>query len=137
MNNFRILFSIFIIIIISSCKNSIEFPDATPGSADLSKYVSIGGSYTAGYTDEALYLEGQQNSYPFILASSFASAGGGTFKQPLVNEGVGMGIYYNAKYILSLTPYSCSSETYFKAVAVASAGDASVFTNQLSSTLGS
>jgi len=38
------------------------------GNADFSKYVAIGNSITAGFMDNALYLEGQQNAYPVILA---------------------------------------------------------------------
>ncbi len=59
------------------------------GSADFSKYVSIGGSFTAGFTDNALFIAGQENSFPNILAKKFANAGGGEFKQPLMNDNNG------------------------------------------------
>lgn len=42
------------------------------GTADFSKYVSLGNSLTAGYSDNALFIEGQENSYPAILAKQFA-----------------------------------------------------------------
>ncbi|MGB1268158.1 MAG: G-D-S-L family lipolytic protein [Flavobacteriaceae bacterium] len=70
--------------------NSIE--DAgmyTSGTADFSKFVALGNSLTAGYADGTVYLEGQKNSYPNILASRFSFAGGGSFKQPLVNDNIG------------------------------------------------
>lgn len=38
------------------------------GTADFAKYVAVGNSITAGMMDNALYLEGQQNAYPVILA---------------------------------------------------------------------
>ncbi len=38
------------------------------GSADFSKYVAVGNSLTAGFMDNALYQEGQQNAYPVLLA---------------------------------------------------------------------
>jgi hypothetical protein len=38
------------------------------GTADFSKYVAVGNSITAGMMDNALYLEGQRNAYPVILA---------------------------------------------------------------------
>ncbi len=61
----------------------------TSGTADLSKYVSVGNSLTAGYADGALYITGQNNSYPNIMAQQFAFAGGGDFSQPLMNDNVG------------------------------------------------
>lgn len=61
----------------------------TSGEADFSNYVAVGNSLTAGYADGALYLQGQQNSYPNIMARQFAFAGGGEFTQPLVNDNLG------------------------------------------------
>ncbi len=66
-----------------------ELPALTAGSADFSKFVSIGNSLTAGYTDGALFIAGQQNSLPNILASKFASVGGGSFTQPLMADNTG------------------------------------------------
>jgi lysophospholipase L1-like esterase len=59
------------------------------GRADLSHFVSLGDSLTAGYADAALYLHGQENSYPAILAAQFAKVGGGGFNQPLVSDNLG------------------------------------------------
>ncbi len=64
-------------------------PNYTSGSADFSTYVAIGNSLTAGYADGALYMDGQENSFPNILAGQFALAGGGAFEQPLVNDNLG------------------------------------------------
>src|SRR5690606_39546474 len=61
----------------------------TSGTANLSKYVSVGNSLTAGYADGALYITGQKNSYPNIMAQQFAFAGGGEFYQPLMNDNIG------------------------------------------------
>ncbi len=59
------------------------------GEADFSKYVSVGNSLTAGYTDGALFIASQQNSMPNILAQQFALAGGGEFTQPLMGDNLG------------------------------------------------
>lgn len=59
------------------------------GDANFSKYVSIGNSLTAGYTDGALFIASQQNSFPNILAGQFALAGGGEFNQPMMNDNLG------------------------------------------------
>ncbi|NMH28224.1 SGNH/GDSL hydrolase family protein [Flavobacterium silvaticum] len=58
----------------------------TAGSADFSKYVSVGNSLTAGFSDNALFKAGQLNSYPNILASQFTLVGGGEFKLPLLGD---------------------------------------------------
>lgn len=59
------------------------------GDADFSKYVSVGNSLTAGYTDGALFVAGQENSMPSILAQQFALAGGGDFTQPIMGDNLG------------------------------------------------
>ncbi len=62
---------------------------ASSGNADLSTFVAVGDSLTAGFADGSLYFDGQLDSYPNILATSFAQAGGGTFTQPFVNDNLG------------------------------------------------
>jgi len=59
------------------------------GSANLSSFVAVGNSLTAGYANNALYKSGQENSFPNILASRFALAGGGEFKQPMMADNYG------------------------------------------------
>lgn len=59
------------------------------GEANLSNFVAVGNSLTAGFADSALYITGQENSYPNILANQFALAGGGEFTQPLVDDNLG------------------------------------------------
>ncbi len=59
------------------------------GSADFSNYVAVGNSLTAGYSDNALFLDGQTASYPNMLATSFSMVGGGEFKIPFVADNLG------------------------------------------------
>lgn len=63
-------------------------PVVTPdnGSADLTKFVAIGDSYVAGMQAGALFTAGQNASIPKILATQFATAGGGAFNQPDINH---------------------------------------------------
>lgn len=98
MSSEKIILFIFCFIAITSCKTKFDDPNYSSGEADFSRYVAIGGSYTAGFTDNALYLEGQQNSFPNILSSRFALARGGNFEQPLVNPGNGLGNKYVLNY---------------------------------------
>ncbi|WP_026914180.1 lipase [Christiangramia portivictoriae] len=72
-------------------ENSIEDGDVyTNGEADFSNYVALGNSLTAGYADGGLYVTGQQNSFPNILAEKFSMVQEtGEFLQPLVNDNTG------------------------------------------------
>ncbi len=67
----------------------VELPELSSGSADFSTYVSLGNSLTSGFTDNALFMAAQQNSFPNILATKFALVGGGSFVQPLTNDNIG------------------------------------------------
>lgn len=64
-------------------------PELTTGTADFSNYVAVGASFTAGFTDNGLFIASQENSFPNIIADKFANAGGGTFTQPLMNDNFG------------------------------------------------
>ena len=60
----------------------------TAGSLDFSNYVAIGNSLTAGLMDAALYTDGQNNSFPNILAQHLQRVEGitiGAFNQPDIN----------------------------------------------------
>lgn len=95
LKKYKWLLLLFSAILIISCStddngdNEETEENITSGSADFSKYVAIGNSLTAGYTDGALFIEAQKNSYPNILAGQFALAGGGDFNQPLMNDNIG------------------------------------------------
>jgi lysophospholipase L1-like esterase len=52
---------------------------------DFSNYVAVGASFTAGYTDGAMFKAAQENSFPNILAGKF----GTEFKQPLMLDNTG------------------------------------------------
>ncbi|RNC88387.1 MAG: G-D-S-L family lipolytic protein [Winogradskyella sp.] len=70
-------------------QNDPELPALTSGSANFSNYVAVGPSFTAGFADGGLFIASQENSFPNIIASQFANAGGGTFTQPLMNDNFG------------------------------------------------
>ena len=59
------------------------------GSADFTKYVALGNSLTAGFSDNALFKAGQINAYPNLMAEKFAEVGGGSFTTPFTNDNVG------------------------------------------------
>lgn len=68
-------------------------PGATAGSADFSKFIALGSSYTAGFQAGALFTEGQDNSLPKLLATQFACVGGGAFNQPTIGSANGFNIF--------------------------------------------
>jgi hypothetical protein len=62
-------------------KTEAEVP-VVPGSAVFTKYVALGDSFAAGYSDNALFKKGQENGYTSILAQQFVAAGGGVYTVP-------------------------------------------------------
>ena len=66
----------------------VEEP-ATPGLANFSKYVALGDSFAAGYSDGALFKKGQEGSYVNLLAQQFVEAGGGDFTTPYTSDNIG------------------------------------------------
>ena len=71
-----------------------QIPDPDPivytsGTANFSNYVAVGNSITAGYSDAALFIDGQTNSYPNMLAGNFALVGGGDFNIPFMADNLG------------------------------------------------
>ena len=80
---------------LGSCKPDLEDnPKSSAGQADFSRFLAVGNSLTAGFGDNGLYLEGQQNSYPAIMAGQFKAVGGGDFTQPLFTEAQANGSGY-------------------------------------------
>lgn len=61
----------------------------TAGTANLAKYIAIGDSFAAGYSDNALFKRGQENAYPNLIAEQFALAGGGSFSTPFMDDNIG------------------------------------------------
>ena len=92
-----LLFSAFMLAL-WSCETDIENPNANypdpyleidSGDADFSTYVAMGEGITAGMTDNSLFMAGQMNSYPNIMAGVMSMAGGGEFTQPYTNDNIG------------------------------------------------
>lgn len=69
----------------ASCKPELSTITPSKGTADFSRYIAIGNSLTSGYADGGLYLEGQQNSFPGMIATQMKAVGGGEFYTPFFN----------------------------------------------------
>ena len=131
------LYKVIAVVITStlvvSCKPKFDVPDPDNGNIDVSSYVALGSSMTAGYSNGALYYEAQQNSYTNILAEQFKLTGGGDFKIPNVSQSsIGMGNSNNAPSILG-NRTDCQGTVSLGPVKIAAQGDPSVFTNIYSS----
>ncbi len=125
----KIALSLIVSTIVVSCKPKFDVPDPEKGTIDVSNYVALGSSMTAGYSNGALYYDAQQNSYANILAEQFKLIGGGEFKIPNVSQNsIGMGNANNAPSILG-NRTDCQGTVSLGPVKVAAQGDASVFAN--------
>lgn len=86
-------FAISALLFTTSCEDDFDTDvkdiPVTAGEANFSKYVSLGNSLTSGYRDNALYIDGQNESYPSMIAQQMKLAGGGEFKQPLMADNLG------------------------------------------------
>ncbi|RKS94683.1 GDSL-like lipase/acylhydrolase family protein [Flavobacterium limicola] len=80
--------------------NSSDGQPLTAGLAVVTKYVALGDSYAAGFSDNALFIEGQKGSYANIIGQQFALTGGGEFKTPLMADNVG-GLLFGGNVILN------------------------------------
>ena len=100
MNNYKYIGLLLLSLRIASCDVNNEL-DVIPevvvdqvalntNGLDFSKFISIGASFTAGYTDGAMFKAAQENSFPNILASKFVT----DFNQPLMNDNIG-GLIFN------------------------------------------
>lgn len=106
MKNIQYLLLSAILVVFTACsEDEYDYtPDATPlpeltaGSADFSNYVAVGASFTAGYTDGAVFIASQTNSFPNILSQQFSNVGGGSFTQPLMNDNIG-GLLFSSNQI--------------------------------------
>ena len=125
----RIALSIIIATAVVSCKPKFDVPDPDKGNVDVSNYVALGNSMTAGYANGALSFDAQQNSYANILAEQFKLIGGGEFKIPYVSQSsIGIGNNNGAPSILG-NRTDCQGTVSLGPVKVAPQGDLSVLTN--------
>ena len=95
MKNYKYIGLLLLSIGVASCdvNNELDLIEAeiVPEVAlstvglDFSTYISVGASFTAGYTDGAMFKAAQENSFPNILAGKF----GTEFIQPLMNDNIG------------------------------------------------
>lgn len=84
--NIKLYIGLAACAVATSCAPEIDNTKPHENSAaskpNFSKFISIGNSLTAGFADGGLYLEGQQNAFPLLIAEKMKAHGGGDFKSP-------------------------------------------------------
>jgi lysophospholipase L1-like esterase len=88
-------------LILWKCEPNVDEFQPSAGNADFSVFVSIGDSYSAGYTDGALSAYGQNYGFTNIIAKQLKTVGAGDFKQPMIPEGMSVGSTGNGSYVLA------------------------------------
>jgi len=105
-----------------SCELADKEFNASTGSADFTKTVVVGDSYLAGYMDNALYAEGQENGIGAILSNQLSAVGNTLNKLPLIEAGKSIGSMQNGKYVLQIVDGALSP--------VPTEGDVSLLSDQ-------
>ncbi len=102
-----IIFTVFFtVIIFTGCQDRTSLtapssPNPKSGSADFTRYVSIGNSITAGYQSGALFQSGQIYAYGNLIAQQTGSP---TFEEPLISDpGIG-----GRMKVASISPFAIS-----------------------------
>ena len=89
----------------------------------------VGGTFASGYTDDALFKYGQQNSLSTYIHQSINQVQSSEFRQPFASENsVGMSSTGLSRLILGYKT-DCTNETSLSPVREANTGDASIFDN--------
>ena len=116
----------FTVLAVFSCKPKYEEPTFSKGEIDPSRFVMIGGGHVAGYMNDALYYEGQQNSLAALIANQFKNIGGVSINQPWVSStSVGIGLTGLAQLNLGYKT-DCKGVTALSPIRIASSGDISI-----------
>lgn len=87
------VWSVFLLCLLSgltACRGDLDPPTPFSGDLTFSRYIAVGDEYTAGFMNGGLYPEGQEASYPNLMAKQFRLISPMAFKQPLLrNNGTG------------------------------------------------
>lgn len=84
--------SAIFLVVLSSCELEPEEYGYSKGSADFSTTIFMGNSLTSGFRDGDLFLSGQEESFPSMIAHQLKSAGYiKEFKQPIMPNEFGFG----------------------------------------------
>lgn len=123
--NYILLTSLALVYLVS-CKPELIAPETSAGDLDPSVFVAIGSDGTAGYANDALHSNGQENSFAAILSKQINLVATSSFKQPLISSSsAGVSLDSNSRLILGYKT-DCNGESSLSPVRETSLGDISL-----------
>lgn len=119
-----------VLIITSACVPKYEGPsESSMGDTNPERFVMIGGTFGSGYSDDALFRFGQENSIGAFIHQSINSVNTIPFNQPLTSDAsVGLSTNGLSRLILGYKT-DCLNETSLSPVRETALGDASILNN--------
>lgn len=99
----KIIYFALAIAVFTSCDQEPDVPAPKSGEADFSVFVSLGDSYSAGYTDGALSREGQESAFTMLMAANMTGLGNEGYSVPFLPEGTSVGSSLEGKMELQVT----------------------------------
>lgn len=96
----------FLFVILTHCAPPVAPEVFTLNELNFNHYLAIGSDYTSGYTNDGLYVEGQKNSFPALIAQQIRHINNIPFRQAFLETG--MDYHYSLKSVSidSLCPSS-------------------------------
>lgn len=107
----KLLYFALAFMLFSACEQEADVPVPVNGEADFSVFVSLGDSYTAGYTNGALSREGQESAFATLLASNMEEFTNTSWSVPFLPEGTSVGSSLEGKMELQITPVGLAPVT--------------------------
>ncbi|PRY99974.1 GDSL-like Lipase/Acylhydrolase [Marinilabilia salmonicolor] len=99
----KLLYFALAITFLSSCDQEADVPTPKSGEADFSVFVSLGDSYSAGYTDGALSRDGQESAFTTLMAANLSGLGNEGFSVPFLPAETSVGSSLEGKMELQVT----------------------------------
>lgn len=122
-NLFR--YTLIAVVALASCKPKENKEEAQKGDVDATRFITIGGAITAGYMDDALYAEGQENGLGALLSLKLSDIGGVQVNSAMMPSGsIGANAYGNAPFKLGMKT-DCLGATGLSPIRIAASGDIS------------
>lgn len=124
----KLMVAVLAVGILSSCKPKYTEPELSAGELNFKRFVMIGDGHAAGFMDDALYFDGQQNGIANLLSKQFELVGGAALTTKFVNENsVGANANGQSRLILDFKE-DCNGVSSLSPVRKSIPGDLSVIT---------
>ncbi len=110
-----------------ACKPKAPIQEVNAGTADFSKFISIGDGHTAGYMDDGLCIEGQKNSLGYILQQQLMMVGAPAIEMPwMSDQNIGLNTNGLSRLILGYKT-DCQGNSSLSPVRYSIQGETSAF----------